>query len=83
MESRRLHIAIPEELAKEIDKTVGKRGRSQFLVEVAKRELRRLQMLKTLGEASGAWQDNNHPELKAGAAAWVHKLRKSKEIRFK
>jgi len=27
-------------------------------------------------EAAGAWKDKDHPELKAGSAAWVKKLRR-------
>ncbi|MBX9879289.1 MAG: hypothetical protein K2Y22_12590 [Candidatus Obscuribacterales bacterium] len=82
MTIRRTHIVIPEKLIVEIDKLVGKRGRSQFLVQSAQKELQRLRMLKALDKAAGAWQDVDHPELKNGAAAWVNEMRKGEEDRL-
>lgn len=83
MANKRTHIVIPEELAAEIDTMVGKRGRSRFLVEAARRELKRIRMLKALDRAGGAWKDKDHPELREGAAVWVDKLRKEEEKRFR
>lgn len=80
--SKRTHIVIPEQLAEEIDTLVGKRGRSSFLTEAAWKEVRRLRMLSALEEASGAWKDKDHPELKGGAAKYVEKIRKEDEKRF-
>ena len=73
--NRRAHIVIPEELAAEIDQIVGKRGRSQFLAEAARKELDRLRMLRALDSAAGAWKDADHPELQEGAARWVESMR--------
>jgi hypothetical protein len=39
-------------------------------------------MLKALDEASGAWKDKDHPELKGGASKYVEKVRKEDEKRF-
>ena len=61
---------------------VGKRGRSSFLTEAAWKEVRRLRMLQVLEEASGAWKDKDHPELKGGAAKYVEEIRKEGEKRF-
>lgn len=80
--SKRTHIVIPEQLAEEIDTLVGKRGRSSFLTEAAWKEVRRLRMLNALEEASGAWKDKDHPELKRSAAKYVEKVRKEDEKRF-
>jgi metal-responsive CopG/Arc/MetJ family transcriptional regulator len=41
MGSQRAHIILPQELIEEIDAVVGPRGRSAFLVETARAELRR------------------------------------------
>jgi hypothetical protein len=38
-------------------------------------DARREQLLKFLQSNDPAWLDENHPELKNGAAAWVRKLR--------
>jgi Arc/MetJ-type ribon-helix-helix transcriptional regulator len=80
--SKRTHIVIPDQLAEEIDTLVGKRARSSFLTEAAWKEVRRLRMLNALEEASGAWKDDDHPELKGGAARYVEKIRKEDEKRF-
>jgi len=82
MSTRRTHIIIPEPLVTEIDRLVGKRGRSEFLAQAAEKELRRLQQIRALENVAGTWKDKNHPELKAGAARWVKELRKESERRL-
>jgi hypothetical protein len=82
MNTRRTHIIIPEPLVNEIDRVVGKRGRSEFLAQAAERELRRLHQIRALENISGAWKDRDHPELKGGAARWVKELRKESDLRF-
>ena len=82
MSARRTHIIIPEPLVSEIDRLVGKRGRSEFLVHAAEKELRRLQQIRALENAAGAWKDRDHPELKMGAARWVKELRKEGDRHF-
>jgi hypothetical protein len=81
MSTKRTHIVISEQLAADIDRVVGKRGRSSFLAQAAERELLRLRQIKALEGASGAWKDKDHPELKEGAAAWVKKIRRENEWR--
>jgi hypothetical protein len=71
------------EVVAEIDKLVGKRGRSAFLTEIAREEIQRRQQREALRDAAGAWKDKEHPELKAGVAVWVRKLRRESEARFK
>jgi hypothetical protein len=66
---------MPRELVAEIDALVGKRSRSRFLVDAASQELRRLRQLKALKRAAGSWSDQDHPELRSGAASWVRELR--------
>ncbi len=60
--SKRTHIVISERLATDIDRFVGKRGRSAFLSEAAEKELLRLRQLKALHAAAGSWKDKDHPE---------------------
>lgn len=83
MDKTRTHIVIPRPLVGEIDRLVGKRGRSRFLSEAAWREVKRLRALQALERAAGAWKDQDHPELKGGAAAWIRKLRREDERRWK
>jgi hypothetical protein len=81
MNTKRTHIVISEQLATDIDRVVGKRGRSSFLAQAAERELLRLRQIKALEAASGAWKDKDHPELKDGSATWVKKIRRENERR--
>ena len=81
--TKRTHVVIPEELVRAIDEMVGGRQRSAFLKQAAERELLRLRQLKALDAAAGAWKDQDHPELREGAAAWVRKLRQENERRLR
>jgi hypothetical protein len=71
MGSRRAHLVLPQELIEEIDSVVGPRGRSAFLVETARAELRRRRLLTFLHDDQPAWNESDHPELGAGSGAWV------------
>jgi hypothetical protein len=82
MGSRRVRIILAEELIKEIDAVVGPRGRSAFLVEAARAELRRRRLLKFLRDDQPAWSEGDHPELSVGAGAWVKCIRSEGEKRL-
>ncbi|HWF11850.1 MAG TPA: hypothetical protein VG297_25455 [Bryobacteraceae bacterium] len=82
MSTHRTHIVIPEPIVNEIDRLVGKRRRSEFIVQAAERELLRLRQIRALEKIGGAWKDREHPELKGGAARWVSELRKESNLRF-
>jgi hypothetical protein len=75
MKTKRTHILLPEDLAREIDAITGPRGRSVFLVETAREAVRRRKLLQFLESGTPAWKDADHPELAQGAAAWAHGLR--------
>jgi len=45
---------------------MGKRKRSRFITEAARKELKRTHLERVLGKAAGAWKDEDHPELKKG-----------------
>lgn len=79
MHTQRTHVILPSDLIKEIDALVGPRGRSAFLVETARSELKRRHLLEFLNQTEPAWRDENHPELAEGSAAWVHKMRAQEE----
>jgi hypothetical protein len=78
---QRAHIVLPQELIEEIDSVVGPRGRSAFLVETARAELRRRKLLSFLGDDRPAWIDKDHPELASGADAWVRRVRSENDKR--
>ena len=46
------------------------------------REARRQRLLELFKLKEPIWKDEDHPELKDGAAAWVRKMRAENEARF-
>ena len=81
MNTKRAHVLLPEDLIREIDALVGPRGRSSFLVETARHEVRRQKLLHFLENEEPAWKSANHPELAEGAAEWVRQIRKESDSR--
>jgi hypothetical protein len=78
------HLVFPEDLLQAIDKLVGKRGRSKFVVEATRKELKRIRLQEALEKTAGAWKDEDHPEIKEkGTYRWVRDLREEAEERFK
>lgn len=78
------HLIFPEDLLQAIDKLAGKRGRSKFVVEATRKELKRIQFLEALREAAGSWKDENHPELKErGTYQWVRDQREMEDRRIR
>jgi metal-responsive CopG/Arc/MetJ family transcriptional regulator len=79
MSSHRTHVVLPDELIKQIDELVGKRGRSAFLAEVAEKEIKRRKLLQLLDELSSrpGYSDQDYPEWKDGSAEWVHNMRQN------
>lgn len=79
MATTRTHVILPEQVIKEIDALVGKRGRSAFLAEVANKEIKRLKLLALLSDPNPVWKSQDHPELKDGAAVWIRESRREDE----
>jgi hypothetical protein len=76
-------VILPVEVVADIDKLVGKRGRSAFITEVARDEILRRKQRNALRKSAGVWKDKDHPELKQGSAAWVKRIRADSEERFR
>lgn len=82
MNARRAHIFLPEDLLREIDALVGPRGRSSFLVETARSEVRRQKLLRFLEDTEQpGWDESKHPEMAGGSAGWVRQLRAESDAR--
>jgi len=81
MSTKRAHVLLPDDLLREIDALVGPRGRSSFLVETARQEVRRQRLLHFLESEDPAWKSEIHPDLSGGAASWVRRLRTESEAR--
>jgi len=77
MPRHRAHILLPDDLLREIDDIVGPRGRSAFLVETARNEVRRQKLMRFLESKDVAWNRSGMEE----SAAWVRKLRRESECR--
>jgi hypothetical protein len=78
--TKRTHILLPEDLAREIDAIAGRRGRSAFLVETAREAVRRTKLLGFL-EGTAGWKDAEHPELAHGVGNWVRQIRRESDKR--
>ena len=81
MAQKRAHFFIPEDLLADIDKLVGKGKRNSLVVEILGNEIRRRRLLQILDDAAGCWKDEDHPELKDGAYAWVRQMRDNDDKR--
>lgn len=79
IEKVKTHVMFPSELLRAIDKTVGDRKRSRFIVEAAKEKLEELKFQQALESAAGCWRDENHPDLKKQKDIRAY-LKKAREI---
>lgn len=80
-DTQRAHIVIPSDLLREIDAIVGPRGRTAFLLETAREEVRRRKLLRFLESDEPAWKEKDHPDLGKDSGAWVRTLRVEAEQR--
>jgi hypothetical protein len=78
-EKIKTHVVFPAELLNAIDKSVGGRKRSRFIVEAAKEKLEELKFQKALEASAGCWKDENHPDLKTQKDIRAY-LKKTREI---
>ena len=79
MSSGSAQIVLPADLLQEIDELVGIGARTEFITDLARREVHRLRLLQFLGEKPPGWDLDKHPELKDGAAQWVESIRRDEE----
>jgi hypothetical protein len=71
-------VRVPADLLAAVDRRVGPRRRSAFIVEAVRRELTRRDQVDALSKSAGAWHDEDHPELPdtvEGMAAFLRNLR--------
>jgi predicted transcriptional regulator len=77
-------IAIPEELAHELDRLAEAEHklRTAYVVDVLLRDVRRNKQREALKLSAGAWNPADHPELAEGRAAHVEQIRSEPDERF-
>jgi hypothetical protein len=52
------------------------------MIPLAKREIKLDHQREALRAATGAWKEEDHPELAGGAASWVREIRQEFVKRF-
>jgi hypothetical protein len=75
--TKQANFLLPEDLLEELRDAVPKREQSKVVAEALRHELKRLRLLKAIETSFGAWRDEDHPDLKGGAEAYVRQVRKS------
>jgi len=80
----RAHIILPDELIREIDAVVGKRGRSAFLIKAAEERLQRERLRRAMKAAVGSIKARDYPQWATSrkAASWVRRLRRESKRRL-
>jgi len=82
MPRHRTVVHLPPEVVAEIDKIVGARGRSAFVADLVKREIKRQRLLKVFENKEPIWKDEDHPELGGDPDSWIRQMRAECEARF-
>ena len=82
MPRHRTLVHFPPEVVAEIDKIVGASRRSAFLVDLAKREIKRQRLLKVFQNREPIWKDEDHPEMRGDSDNWIRQMRAESEARF-
>lgn len=59
----------------DVDALVGPRGRSAFLAEVVREAVNRRRLLEILSSKEPILKDEDYPEFRDGAEAWVRQMR--------
>jgi hypothetical protein len=59
----RINVTFPRSMLESLEEVVPPRERNAFIVEVVGEAVQRRRLLKALRDSSGAWSDENHPDL--------------------
>jgi hypothetical protein len=76
-ETIRTHVVFPKELVEAVDRLVGPRKRSAFLVQAIEEKIDRDRLGRALATTAGFLAEGTHPEWETPeqVSAWVHELR--------
>ena len=58
-----------------MDQLAGRGKRNHLVDEILDHEIRRRRLMQFLSDDTPAWKEEDHPELKNGAYAWVRQMR--------
>lgn len=71
----RTNLLLPKDLVEEVDHFAGERGRSRYVAEALRAQLRRDRLREVVEQTAGAWKDNPLWKSSEEVAAWVRSLR--------
>lgn len=82
---KRLQITIPENVVDEMDRIVKPRKRSKFITDALRHHIELTKYEKAVANSLKypGWKDENHPELKEGAADYISRIRATDQKRIK
>jgi hypothetical protein len=75
--TRQANFTLPDDLLEELRRQVPKGEQSKMVAEALRKELLRRRFRSAIGNAFGAWQQEDHPELKEGTEQYLHRIRHS------
>ena len=71
----RTNLLLPKELVEEVDHFAGERGRSRYVAEALRAQLRRDHLREVVEQTAGAWKDNPLWSSRQDVVDWVRALR--------
>lgn len=71
----RTNLLLPKELVEEVDHFAGDRGRSRYVAQALRAQLRRDHLREAVEQTAGAWKDNPLWATSQDVVDWVKSLR--------
>ena len=71
----RTNLLLPKELVEEVDRFAGERGRSRYVAEALRVQLRRDHLREVVEKTAGAWRDNPLWSTSEDVVEWVRAMR--------
>jgi hypothetical protein len=71
----RTNLLLPKELVAEVDHFAGDRGRSRYVAEALRAQVRRDRLREVVEETAGAWKGNPLWKTSEDVVDWVRALR--------
>lgn len=71
----RTNLLLPKELVDEVDRFAGERGRSRYVAEALRVQLRRDHLRQVVEQTAGAWKDNPLWSTSEDVVEWVRAMR--------
>jgi hypothetical protein len=71
----RTNLLLPKELVEEVDHFAGQRGRSRYVADALRTQVRRDRLRQVVEETAGAWKGNPLWKTSEDVVDWVRALR--------